>query len=35
VRLVKTGGRTFYDALRGKLRWGGLEAAEEPQDGGP
>ena len=33
VRLVKTGGRTFYDALRGKLRWGGLEAAEGP--GGP
>ncbi|MGH9362985.1 MAG: NAD(+)/NADH kinase, partial [Thermoanaerobaculia bacterium] len=33
VRLVKTGGRTFYDALRSKLRWGGLEAAEEPEEG--
>jgi NAD+ kinase len=32
VRLVKTGGRSFYDALRGKLRWGGLEAAEEPEE---
>jgi NAD+ kinase len=26
-RLVKVSGRTFYDSLRGKLRWGGLEAA--------
>lgn len=25
VRLVKVSGRTFYDSLRGKLRWGGLE----------
>ena len=24
VRLVKTGSRSFYDSLRGKLRWGGL-----------
>lgn len=24
VRLVKVSGRTFYDSLRGKLRWGGL-----------
>lgn len=24
VRLVKVTGRTFYDSLRGKLRWGGL-----------
>jgi NAD+ kinase len=24
VRLVKTTARTFYDSLRGKLRWGGL-----------
>lgn len=23
VRLVRTSGRTFYDSLRGKLRWGG------------
>ncbi len=34
VRLVKPGGRSFYDALRGKLRWGGLEAAEEPEEEG-
>ena len=27
ARLVKVGGRTFYDSLRGKLRWGGLTAA--------
>ena len=27
VRLVKVSGRTFYDSLRGKLRWGGLEGA--------
>lgn len=26
-RLVKVSGRTFYDSLRGKLRWGGLEGA--------
>lgn len=26
ARLVKVGGRTFYDSLRGKLRWGGLTA---------
>lgn len=32
VRLVKVSGRTFYDSLRGKLRWGGLEGAD---DGGP
>ncbi|HUF78641.1 MAG TPA: NAD(+)/NADH kinase [Thermoanaerobaculia bacterium] len=24
VRLVKVSGRTFFDSLRGKLRWGGL-----------
>lgn len=24
VSLIKTTGRTFYDSLRGKLRWGGL-----------
>jgi NAD+ kinase len=24
VRLAKVGGRSFYDSLRGKLRWGGL-----------
>ena len=27
VKLVKVSGRTFYDSLRGKLRWGGLEGA--------
>jgi NAD+ kinase len=26
-RLVKVSGRTFYDSLRGKLRWGGLNVA--------
>lgn len=30
VRLVKVTGRTFYDSLRGKLRWGGLSG--EPAD---
>ena len=29
VRLVKVSGRGFYDILRGKLRWGGLEPSEE------
>jgi len=29
VRLVKVSGRTFYDSLRGKLRWGGLEGAAD------
>lgn len=29
VRLVKVSGRTFYDGLRGKLRWGGLEGAAD------
>lgn len=28
VRLVKVGGRTFYDNLREKLRWGGLSGGE-------
>jgi NAD+ kinase len=27
TRMVKVGGRTFYDSLRGKLRWGGLTVA--------
>ncbi|HEX2254045.1 MAG TPA: NAD(+)/NADH kinase [Thermoanaerobaculia bacterium] len=27
TRLVKVSGRTFYDSLRGKLRWGGLTVA--------
>lgn len=27
IRLVKVGERTFYDSLRGKLRWGGLTVA--------
>lgn len=30
VQLVKAGGRTFYDNLRGKLRWGGLADGDEP-----
>ena len=35
VGLIKVGDRTFYDALRGKLRWGGLsETAEPPMPSG-
>jgi NAD+ kinase len=35
VGLVKVSGRTFYDSLRGKLRWGGLsETAEPPMPSG-
>lgn len=35
ARLVKVSGRTFYDSLRGKLRWGGLTvAAHLGSDGG-
>jgi len=30
VRLARVSGRSFYDHLRGKLRWGGL--AEEPEE---
>ncbi|MEM7051750.1 MAG: NAD(+)/NADH kinase [Acidobacteriota bacterium] len=30
VHLVKVSGRTFYDSLRGKLRWGGGVAGVEP-----
>jgi NAD+ kinase len=33
VRLVKVTGRTFYDSLRGKLRWGGLSGGP-PEDPG-
>jgi NAD+ kinase len=35
VRLVKVGARSFYDNLRGKLRWGGLAAPEPSFDGDP
>jgi NAD+ kinase len=32
VKLIKVSERTFYDNLRGKLRWGGLDAGgEEPR----
>jgi NAD+ kinase len=31
VRLVKVSGRSFYDSLRGKLRWGGLERSGGPE----
>ncbi|HEX6200014.1 MAG TPA: NAD(+)/NADH kinase [Thermoanaerobaculia bacterium] len=35
VRLVKVTGRTFYDGLRSKLRWGGaLGAPETPEPSG-
>lgn len=30
VGLIKVSGRTFYDSLRGKLRWGGLSETAEP-----
>ena len=32
ARLAKVSGRSFYDSLRGKLRWGGLAAASEARD---
>jgi NAD+ kinase len=32
VRLAKVSRRSFYDSLRGKLRWGGLAAASEERD---
>ena len=32
VRLAKVSGRSFYDSLRGKLRWGGLAAVSEGRD---
>lgn len=36
ARLIKAGDRTFYDSLRGKLRWGGLTtAAHLGSDVGP
>ena len=36
VGLVKVAGRSFYDSLRGKLRWGGLsETAEPPMPSSP
>ncbi len=31
VRLIKVSGRSFYDGLRGKLRWGGLERGGGPE----
>jgi NAD+ kinase len=30
VRLIKVSSRTFYDSLRGKLRWGGLSETAQP-----
>ena len=33
IRLVKTTGRSFYDSLRGKLRWGGLSGGPAPDPG--
>jgi NAD+ kinase len=32
VRLAKVSGRSFYDSLRGKLRWGGLAESSEARD---
>jgi NAD+ kinase len=32
VRLAKVSGRSFYDSLRGKLRWGGLAESSEGRD---
>ena len=34
VRLVKVSGRGFFDSLRGKLRWGGLEGSDGSAEGG-
>jgi NAD+ kinase len=34
VRLARVSRRSFYDHLRGKLRWGGLSGAAEPGDAG-
>jgi NAD+ kinase len=32
VKLIKVSERTFYDNLRGKLRWGGFDGgSEEPR----
>ncbi|HVR97830.1 MAG TPA: NAD(+)/NADH kinase [Thermoanaerobaculia bacterium] len=31
VRLIKVSGRSFYDGLRGKLRWGGLVRGGGPE----
>jgi len=35
VKLIKVSGRTFYDNLRGKLRWGGLHNGGPGGDGEP
>jgi NAD+ kinase len=35
VRLLKVGARSFYDNLRGKLRWGGLAGPEPAAEGDP
>lgn len=35
VRLLKVGARSFYDSLRGKLRWGGLAGPEQEAEGDP
>ncbi len=35
VQLAKVSERSFYDSLRGKLRWGGLSGASEGSDPGP
>jgi NAD+ kinase len=35
VRLAKVSERSFYDSLRGKLRWGGLSGASERSDPEP
>ena len=35
VRLVKVSGRGFFDSLRGKLRWGGLDENDGQAGSGP
>ena len=35
VQLAKVSERSFYNSLRGKLRWGGLSGASEESDPGP
>jgi len=32
VQLAKVSERSFYDSLRGKLRWGGLSGASDGGD---
>jgi len=35
IRLIKVSERGFFDSLRGKLRWGGLDGGAGEESGGP